>query len=573
MKHFYSFDQSAHNLGHDNCKTDNPHLRFLLILMILISFTASADAQRTAPLWDWAVNAGGNDYNSGNGIACDEDGNTFVAGDFQGTITFGTISLTSAGSFDGFLVKYATNGQIEWAIQFGGPSMDYGYSVAVDQSGNAYLSGYFQGQITINGELITSSAFRDMMVAKVTPDGTIAWFRHAGGEFAEGFKIAVNDAGYAAVTGYYYGTLVFADSPLTISSNGDADLFIALYDTQGQLMWVNGGGGLYEDRGQGVSVDNEGNVICSGFFVGPATFGSNTLNSPDYVSHICLLKFDLSGNWTYAHSFGSSEGGESPFGGHTIDAEGNIVMGGIFYANSFTIGSDVLVNQSPGYFDIFFAKFDGNGGPLWARQAGGDGIMEYVRGVDVDAYGNCYFAGNFETTAVFGDTTLTVTGNTDAFVAAYRPDGSFIWAIQAGGPSTDMSIDVATDAFGNIYTTGYFYENISFGAIAFNAISQQDMFAARINQDINTASHELAAGSETIQLFPNPADETINLNTKEHIRELKIFNASGKIVLERHHLETKQLAIGLNQLVNGTYVMLIIDQNGLPTHRRIIVNH
>lgn len=538
---------------------ENSSTFLVLFFFLFISFKSTpALSQQAIPDWNWATNHGGNDYNNGYGITTDNQGNTYVTGDFQGNAVFGNTTLISAGSFDAFVAKY-TNGGIAWAIQLGGPDMDNGYSVATDLAGNVYLTGYFQNQITINGELITCYAWRDMFITKISPEGTIEWFRHGGGDFAEGYKIAVNNEGYAAITGSYYSTMQFSESSLTITSNGDTDLFIALYNTDGQLQWANGGGGVLPDLSKGISIDNEGNVLCTGEFYGPATFGSFTLLSPEYATNVCILKIGHDGSWIFAKSFGSSAGGETPFGGHAVDNEGNIYIGGIFSAAELTIGNDVLVNASPGYFDMFYAKFDSECNSLWARHGGGEGTMEYVRGVAVDENGNSYYSGNFEMTAAFGDTALTVVGNTDAFVASYNSIGQLRWAIQAGGPSTDISVSVCSDSESNIFVTGYFYESMGFGDIMLNTISQQDIFIAKIAQTITTGTTQLSTNAPQFSVYPNPTNATLFIrgnNPQNEILLIQVFDLQGSLV-KQITLNASDCSLDVSDLKAGMYSILI----------------
>ena len=92
----------------------------------------------------WAVKAGGgrwdgNDY--ARGIAVDSSGNAYVTGVFRQTALFGSTNLTSSGESDIFIAKLSSNGSWQWVIKAGGSSHDWGYGIAVDSSGNAYISG------------------------------------------------------------------------------------------------------------------------------------------------------------------------------------------------------------------------------------------------------------------------------------------------------------------------------------------------------------------------------------------------------------------------------------------------
>ena len=89
----------------------------------------------------WATKAGGTDAEVAYSIAVDNKGNSYITGAFRGTAVFGTINLTAAGSsgsYDIFIAKYDKFGRLKWAKQAGGPNVyDFGYGIAVDDSGNS----------------------------------------------------------------------------------------------------------------------------------------------------------------------------------------------------------------------------------------------------------------------------------------------------------------------------------------------------------------------------------------------------------------------------------------------------
>jgi Ca2+-binding RTX toxin-like protein len=124
----------------------------------------------------WARQAGGTSFDRGRGIAVDNSGNSYVTGVFSGTATFGPgeaneTTLTSAGS-DVFVAKYDSTGALVWAKQAGGTSEDSGQGIAVDGSGNSYVTGQFDGTATFgpgeaNETTLTSDGSSDVFVAKL----------------------------------------------------------------------------------------------------------------------------------------------------------------------------------------------------------------------------------------------------------------------------------------------------------------------------------------------------------------------------------------------------------------------
>jgi hypothetical protein len=113
---------------------------FILIFMLLyVILTAQSED------WLWVSGAGGANSDRGRAIATDDLGNCYVTGHYSGTASFGGTSLTSSGSDDIFVAKLDTYGNWIWVKTAGGTEVDAGYGIAIDNDGNCYVTGYFQG--------------------------------------------------------------------------------------------------------------------------------------------------------------------------------------------------------------------------------------------------------------------------------------------------------------------------------------------------------------------------------------------------------------------------------------------
>ncbi len=135
--------------------------------MTPVFFCAIAVTPLEAQTFEWAKQAGGTRFTGGYGIALDGSANSYVVGDFSGTITFGTsTSLTSAGSGDVFVAKYDSAGNLAWAKSAGGTGNDVPGGIAVDGSGNSYVTGFFSGTATFGSITLTSAGTGDVFVAK-----------------------------------------------------------------------------------------------------------------------------------------------------------------------------------------------------------------------------------------------------------------------------------------------------------------------------------------------------------------------------------------------------------------------
>jgi len=164
--------------------------------------------------------------NRGRGIATDSSGNCYVTGHFQGTATFGSITLTNSGNHDIFIAKLDPNGNFLWVKRADGGNREYGYGIATDGNGNCYVTGYFEGTATFGSTTLTSNGGQDIYITKLDSSGNFLWAQKAGGtEWDNGYGIAIDSSGNCYVTGIFNGTATFGSTTLT--SNGGQDIFIA----------------------------------------------------------------------------------------------------------------------------------------------------------------------------------------------------------------------------------------------------------------------------------------------------------------------------------------------------------
>jgi len=255
--------------------------------------------------WLWANQAGGtfNDY--GYCIAVDTNGNSYITGLFDGSATFGTTTLTSSGDYDIFVAKLDSNANWLWATQVAaGTRVDYGYSIAVDANGNSYVTGDFSGSATFGTTTLTSSEYEDIFVAKLDSNGNWLWVKQTVGIYPDAsYGIAVDDNGNSYVTGYFWGNAIFGATTLT--SNGYNDIFVAKLDSNGNWLWAKQAGGTWDDYCYDIAVDTNGNSYVTGDFWDYTTFGSTALTSSGGYD-IFVAKLDSNGNWLWAKKAGGT---------------------------------------------------------------------------------------------------------------------------------------------------------------------------------------------------------------------------------------------------------------------------
>ncbi|MCX6645370.1 MAG: hypothetical protein NTY09_03295 [bacterium] len=225
------------------------------------------------------------------------DNSTVVTGRFYESGTFGpgelneTI-LTSAGYGDIFIARYNPDGTLAWAKSAGGGSdYDEGYGITMLSDNSTVVKGRFWGSATfgpgeLNETVLTTDgvADADIFIARYNPDGTLAWAKRAGGtsdDYGQGITALADSS--TVVTGRFYGSATF-EPGVTLTSAGQADIFIASYNPDGTLAWAKRAGGTSYDEGYGITTLSDNSTVATGVFGGSATFGPGEPNQTDLTS-------------------------------------------------------------------------------------------------------------------------------------------------------------------------------------------------------------------------------------------------------------------------------------------------
>ncbi|MBT5207449.1 MAG: hypothetical protein HOM00_10215, partial [Acidimicrobiaceae bacterium] len=227
---------------------------------------------------------------------------------------------------------------------FGGTNADYGYSVAVDSSGNVYTTGYFNGTVDFDPGAgtanLTSNGYKDVFVSKLDSSGNYVWAKNFGGTGNDmGYSVAVDSSGNVYTTGYFTGTVDFDPGAGTTNlvPNGSSDAFVSKLDSSGDLVWAKNldvqivGFGQFDRTALSIAVDSSGNVYTTGYFNGTVDFdpGAGTVEFTAAVTDAFVSKLDSSGNYVWAKSFGGDESYVKALS-MAIDSSGNVYTTGSF---------------------------------------------------------------------------------------------------------------------------------------------------------------------------------------------------------------------------------------------------
>jgi len=529
--------------------------------------------------WAWATRAGGTIWDNGNDIVADNDGNTYVTGHFNGTATFGSITLTSDGNDeDVFAAKIDSDGDFVWAVRAGGTHADYGYGIAIDAVSNVYLIGQYRGTATFGATtLLSDEDHSEVFVAKIARNGSFVWAIRAGGTSDDsGRNIALDGLGNIYIYGTFAGTATFGFN--TINSNGWHNIFVAKLSPAGSFLWAVAGGAIVQDYtyAHGLALDDAANIYISGTFSGTALFGTSTIISSG-GGDIFAAKLDSGGNFLWAVKAG---GVDWDYGNDiAVDNSSNAYLIGYFESTA-TFGSTVYTSY--GENDIFVTKLDSLGNFLWTVRAGGP-YINLGYSICVDDSANAYLTGGFYGTVDFGFNQVNSLGWADIFVAKLDSGGNFLWAVQAGGAdNNDVGYAIALDSCANVYLTGFFYESVDFGSHSITSSNEScDIFVAKFSSGIVATDDETAPGLEGLSrlydAYPNPlhAGNTAAIKTYIADREsgiLSFYNLRGQLIAN-HKLSsgTHEISFNTKGLASGVYFFRLKTASGSSVKKLLLL--
>ena len=352
-----------------------------------------------------------------------------------------------------------------WADTLGGKGTSHGNSIAVDGNDNLYVCGqtdgvFRAGNINING--------KNNFLIKYNAQGMVLWAKSLPGLVCK--CVAVDPNGNPCIAGYFFDTVIV--SKYTLISVGLNDFFAMKFDSLGNILWANSGGGSGNDIALAIACDVDGNTNITGSFEDYMDFGPNNSLLSLGKGDMFVAQYDSLGNFYWATGGGSN--GEDAGTAIGADLTGNVFVTGFFNSTATFQNGSIA---STGGMNMFIAKYNPYGFQQYIQPVNCNTDI-VPNGIGLDGSGNVYISGTFNGTAIFGNKTITSTRD-DGFVAAYDNNLNINWLNKMGGPGNDAALGIVSDPESNIFVTGVFTGNSDFSGSNLTSEGNTDIFLAK----------------------------------------------------------------------------------------------
>src|SRR6186997_597261 len=285
--------------------------RSLALLLSLFTISIVSSAHALTPGHIWSQRFGVNIADSGRDVLVTPAGDMLMLANFGGTVNFGGAGLVSAGLSDVVLAQYSSTGANMWSVRFGGTANEQGESLDIDTQGNIYVTGMFSGTANFGGANLVSAGSNDIFLAKYDANGVHQWSQRFGGAAADVVTgIAVDQTGQVSITGYF--TAFFSMGGANLIPAGGSDIFLASYTSNGVHLWSQKFGGLTDDATNDLVADSIGRLTMTGYFNGTVNFGGGGL--PGGNNDIILAQYNSAGVHQWSQRFGSNAATDIGYG-------------------------------------------------------------------------------------------------------------------------------------------------------------------------------------------------------------------------------------------------------------------
>ncbi len=401
-------------------------------------FIVKLNSSGTA-VWAKSATSVGSDFYV-NGLGLDAANNIYITGYYAGVADFGnSVTLSSivhplygTRSIDIFTAKYNNSGTCQWARSAGSYQTDRSYGIAVASNGNAYIAGFYGQNANFSGYALSYvGGGTDAFIAGYDNNGNLIFLTNpTSADYESCYGIALDASENIYVTGLSSGATVY--DTITITPHGSYDMFIAKYNSAGNIQWVQSTYSSQWEHGRNVVVDGGGNVYVGGEFYhgGTTSFPGIDFTSKGYYDPF-VVKYNHVGEFQWAQRGGSYR--YDYLNGIALADSGKIIITGSIGDTAWFSNFFLNYKGSPGGYDYYVAKIrsDINTGTITGLPscAGSAVTVPYTANIPFNA-GNVFTAqlsdaqGRFANAVNIGTVSSTVSGSIAAVIPANTPNGT-----------------------------------------------------------------------------------------------------------------------------------------------------
>ena len=334
--------------------------------------------------WQNTIGGGSNDYL--NSIELTSDGG-YILGGYSLSNISGSKTENNLGSWDYWIVKTDSLGNIQWQNTIGGSNWDYLTSIKQTTDGGYILGGHSFSN-TSGDKTENTNGDNDFWIVKVDSIGIIQWQNTIGGSKDDQLAsiVQTSDGGY--IIGGFSESNISGDK--TENCLGSTDYWIVKTNATGNILWQNTIGGNGGDLLYSLEKTSDGGFILGGYSESNVS-GDKIENNkgPMGTFDFWIVKLDSIGSILWQNTIGGSANDSLYAIQQTID--GQFILGG--FSNSNISGDKSENNLSDILFcDFWVVKTDSFGNILWQNTIGGD-LYDFIYAVEASSDGGCLVGG------------------------------------------------------------------------------------------------------------------------------------------------------------------------------------
>lgn len=556
---------------------------------LLLALTLSAVNAQTFN-WQWSVRDTATLSSPDmHGFATDALGNSYVAGSFYGEVSLGGLpTLTSAGQSDVYVVKYDDQGVAQWAVRAGGSDFDNPYDLAIDGNGGVFITGSFGSPTAVFGSTeLDLTGGMDIFVAKLSAvDGSFQWAqRYGSNDFQSGNlewakAITCDASGNIYVTGCFRAELDVPGLPELQGCSQYYNSFVMKLDTDGNGIWSRrtdcGQHWSYSaSEGQAITVGADG-MLYAGFRMrGDTLFveGDTLLNqqSSGQAHDGVVVKYDLNGTpqWT----LGIGAYGYDDVQALQADAEGHLYIAMHREGDYGHLGiPGVAFSGNLGTYRNVILKCDADGNLLRGTRMGNSTYNHDITAMVLETPEKLLVGGWHQGNYTIADSTPNPGIGGSYGIVLARFDTAFAMTeLFARRHTYSRGVrGLGLDEGGNIYVGGYFQDSLALPGLAPMQnvdASAGAMFLARIG-DFPTAVVSADAHSE-VMVFPVPTNGLFTITTADPFRAVRIMDPQGRVIREETFMPAQRRDLELHSA--GLFICELQYTDGRLGRSRVVV--